>query len=200
VVTVGDSVQKAGEKLIEKNENIKHIHLNTLSGLLNIDSFYKELMEFKNISKPNPSIVRWRKRLQDALLDTHFAIGGKKVVIALEADQALSVASCILEAGADIKTIVIPTRSDVLDGLDCDNIIVGDFEDVENALEDADILISSFHGERIAHKHNKAFLVRGFPNYEVVGNQMINDTLYEGSCYLLFELANILNSHNHGAH
>ncbi|MCW8838599.1 MAG: nitrogenase iron-molybdenum cofactor biosynthesis protein NifN [Thiovulaceae bacterium] len=200
VVTVGDSVQKAGEKLIEKNENIKHIHLNTLSGLLNIDSFYKELMEFKNISKPNPSIVRWRKRLQDALLDTHFAIGGKKVVIALEADQALSVASCILEAGADIKTIVIPTRSDVLDGLDCDNIIVGDFEDVENALEDADILISNFHGERIAHKHNKAFLVRGFPNYEVVGNQMINDTLYEGSCYLLFELANILNSHNHGAH
>ena len=200
VVTVGDSVQKAGEKLLEKNENVKHIHFNTLNGLLNIDRFYKELMEFKNISKPNPSIVRWRKRLQDALLDTHFAIGGSKVVIALEADQALSIASTIKEAGADIKTIVIPTRSNVLESVDCDNVIVGDFEDVENALEDADMLISNFHGERIAHKYKKALLLRGFPNYEIVGNQLINDTLYEGSCYLLFELANILNASHHGVH
>ncbi|QFR48783.1 nitrogenase iron-molybdenum cofactor biosynthesis protein NifN [Sulfurimonas lithotrophica] len=200
VITVGDSVEKAGEKLIEKNANVKHLHFNTLSGLLNIDRFYKKLMEFKNISKPNPSVIRWRKRLQDALLDTHFAIGGSKVVIALEADQALSVVSTIKEAGADIKTIVIPTRSDVLESVDCDNVIVGDFEDVENALEDADLLISNFHGERIAHKYKKALLLRGFPNYEIVGNQLINDTLYEGSCYLLFELANILNVYNHGVH
>lgn len=158
------------------------------------------MMEIKKLSKPNPSVVRWRKRLQDALLDTHFAIGGTKVVIALEADQALSVATTIIEAGADVKTIVVPTKTNVLDDIDCDNIIVGDFEDVENALEGADLLISNFHGERIAHKHKKALILRGFPNYEVVGNQMINDTLYEGSCYLLFEIANTMNNHNHGAH
>jgi len=195
VITVGDSVKKAGEKFIEKNTKTKHLHFDTLSGLLNIDKFYKELMELKGLSKPSPSVVRWRKRLQDALLDTHFAIGGTKVVIALEADQALSVATTIIEAGADVKTIVIPTKTHILDEIKCDNVVVGDFEDTENALEDADLLITNFHGERIAHKHDKALILRGFPNYEIVGNQMINDTLYEGSCYLLFECANTINAH-----
>ncbi|WP_455756336.1 nitrogenase iron-molybdenum cofactor biosynthesis protein NifN [Sulfurimonas sp.] len=200
VITVGDSVNKAGEKFIEKSPKSKHLHFDTISGLLKADAFYKGLMEFRAITKPNPTIVRWRKRLQDALLDTHFAIGGTKVVIALEADEALSVATTIIEAGADVKSIIIPTRTNVLENLACGNVIVGDFEDVESELDGADLLISSFHGERIAKKHNKALVMRGFPNYEVVGNQLINDTLYEGSCYLLFEIANIMNEHNHGAH
>ncbi|WP_373072956.1 nitrogenase iron-molybdenum cofactor biosynthesis protein NifN [Sulfurimonas sp.] len=199
VISIGDSVKKAGEKFLEKNEKTTHMHFDTVSGLLKADDFYRQIMEFKKLSKPSPSVVRWRKRLQDALLDTHFAIGGTKVVIALEADEALSVATTIIEAGADVKTIVIPTKTDILDELDCE-IIIGDFEDVENALDDADLLISNFHGERIAHKHKKALILRGFPNYEIVGNQMINDTLYEGSCYLLFEIANTMNNHNHGAH
>lgn len=197
VISIGASVKKAGEMFLEKNDIAKHIHFNTVSGLLEADKFYKELMELKKITKPAPSIVRWRKRLQDALLDTHFAIGGIKVVIALEPDEALSVATIIIEAGADVKTIVIPTKTDILDDLDCENIIVGDFEDVENSLAEADLLITNFHGERIAHQHKKALILRGFPNYEVVGNQMINDTLYEGSCYLLFECANTINSHKH---
>ena len=200
VITIGDSVKKAGKKFLEINQKSKHLHFDTISGLLKSDEFYKSLLEYKNISRPNPSIVRWRKRLQDALLDTHFAFGGTNVVIALEADQALSIATTIIEAGANIKTVVLPTKSNVLAGLACENIIVGDFEDVENALEESDLLISNFHGEAIAHKHKKALVLRGFPNYETVGNQLVNDTLYEGSCYLLFEVANIINNHNHGAH
>lgn len=200
VITIGDSVKKAGEKFLEINQKSKHLHFDTISGLLKADDFYKSLLEYKNISKPNPSIVRWRKRLQDALLDTHFAFGGTNVVVALEADQALSIATTIIEAGVNIKTVVLPTKSNVLAGLACENVIVGDFEDVENALEESDLLISNFHGEAIAHKHKKALVLRGFPNYETVGNQLVNDTLYEGSCYLLFEIANIINKHNHGAH
>lgn len=200
VITIGDSVKKAGEKFLQKNEKSKHLHFDTVSGLLKADAFYKALMEYKCLSKPSPSIVRWRKRLQDALLDTHFAFGGTNVVIALEADQALSIATTIIEAGANVKTVVLPTKSDALNDLACENIIVGDFEDVENALEDSDLLITNFHGEAIAHKHKKALLLRGFPNYEVVGNQLVNDTLYEGSCYLLFEAANIINKYKHEAH
>ena len=196
VISVGASVKKAGTLLKAKNEKMTHLHFDTVSGLLATDAFYKALMEFKAISKPVPSVVRWRKRLQDALLDTHFAIGGTKVVIALEADQALSVATTILEAGADIKAIVVPTKTTLLDHLGCE-VIIGDFEDVEEKLQDADLLITNFHGERIAHKHHKALLLRGFPNYETVGNQLINDTLYEGSCYILFSLANLINSTNH---
>lgn len=194
VVSVGRSVQKAGDLLQAKNPGMTHLHFDCVAGLLETDKFYKALMEFKEITKPHPSIVRWRKRLQDALLDTHFAIGGTKMVLALEADEALSVATTVMEAGADIRAIIVPTKTTILDHLGCE-IIVGDFEDVEEILKDADLLISNFHGERIAHQQHKALLLRGFPNYEIVGNQLINDSLYEGSCYLLFTLANLINAH-----
>lgn len=200
VITIGNSVEKAGKILKTKNENIIHLHFDTISGLLKADKFYKELMNIKKLSKPNPSIVRWRKRLQDALLDTHFALGGAKVVIAAEPDQILSITTTIKEAGANITAIVSPTKSVSLETLDCKNVIIGDFEDVENELKDADILISNFHGERICNNLGKALMVRGFPNYELVGNNLKNDTLYEGSCYMLFEIANIINHYKYGQH
>lgn len=200
VITIGNSVKKCGSLMQEKNSKTQHFHFDTISGLINSDVFYKKLMDYKEISKPSPSILRWRKRLQDALLDTHFAIGGAKVVIAAEPDQILSIATTIKEAGADITAIVSPTKSEVLQQVPSKNVIIGDFEDVESALENADILISNFHGERISHKHHKALMLRGFPNYEELGNQLKNDQLYRGSCYMLFELANILNHYKFSSH
>jgi nitrogenase molybdenum-iron protein NifN len=200
VITIGNSVEKSGEILKQKNEKITHLHFDTVSGLLKADKFYKSLMEVKNITKPSPSVVRWRKRLQDALLDTHFALGGTEVIIAAEPDQILSLATTIIEAGAKIQTIVTPNKSVSLDNIPCNNVILGDFEDVEKELPKADLLISNFHGERLTNKYKKALLLRGFPNYEIVGNNLINDTLYEGSCYLLFETANIVNHYKHGEH
>ena len=198
VITIGDSVKKCGLKMVDKNERITHLHFDTIAGLEKSDAFYKALLEFKGLSRPNPTVIRWRKRLQDALLDTHFAIGGAKVVIACEPDQLLSIATVINEAGATIKAVVSPTKSVALQQISTENIVIGDFEDVEKCLEDADILISNFHGERIAHKHHKALMLRGFPNYEEVGNQLKNDQLYKGSTYLLFEFANLINHYKYG--
>ena len=198
VFTIGQSVEKCGSKILEKNPNIKLFHFDSLGGLEASDKFFKVLCEVKNISQPHPSIVRWRKRLQDALLDTHFVIGSSKVVIALEPDQALSVANTIIEAGANIKAIVTTHRNDLLDEIPCENLLIGDFEDVESFLQEGDLVISNFHAERLAIKHKKALLVRGFPDFESLGNQLKNDVLYEGSSYLLFELANLINHHKLG--
>jgi nitrogenase molybdenum-iron protein NifN len=199
VVTIGDSVLNCGNKLKEKNNSIFHIHFDSLGGLSKSDSFYQELMTFTKTTSPHKSIVRWRKRVQDALLDTHFTLGGAKLVIAAEPDQILSLYTCLSEAGAQIKTIITPTKSKALETLTC-KVIIGDFEDVENSLEDTDMLITNFHGERLAKKHKKALILRGFPNYEGVGNQLKYDLLYEGSSYLLFEIANALHHHKHFSH
>src|SRR5690606_31845469 len=75
VITVGQSVQKAVQIMLEKNANINLFHFDSLGGLEQSDKFYKMLCNIKKISQPLPSLVRCRKRLQDALLDTHFAIG-----------------------------------------------------------------------------------------------------------------------------
>lgn len=197
VITIGSSVKKAGQKLNEKNEKINLFHYDSLGGLENSDKFFKDLCTVKNVSTPHPSIVRWRKRLQDALLDTHFALGSSSVVLALEPDQCISIANTIIEAGANIKAIITTHKNDLLDDIECENLLIGDFEDVEKYLEDSEILISNFHGERYTMKHKKALMLRGFPDYEGVGNQLKNDILYEGSAYLLFEMANIINNHRH---
>jgi nitrogenase molybdenum-iron protein NifN len=198
VFTIGKSVEKCGEKILEKNPNIQLFHFDSLGGLEASDKFFKILCKVKNITQPHPSIVRWRKRLQDALLDTHFVIGSSKVIIALEPDQALSVANTIIEARANIKAIVTTHRNDLLDEIECEHLMVGDFEDVESFLQEGDLVISNFHAERLAIKHKKALLVRGYPDFEGLGNQLKNDVLYEGSSYLLFELANLINHHKLG--
>ncbi|WP_321469449.1 nitrogenase iron-molybdenum cofactor biosynthesis protein NifN [Halarcobacter sp.] len=197
VITIGSSVKKAGQKLNEKNEKINLFHYDSLGGLENSDKFFKDLCTVKKVSTPHPSIVRWRKRLQDALLDTHFALGSSSVVLALEPDQCISIANTIIEAGANIKAIITTHKNDLLDDIECENLLIGDFEDVEKYLEDSEILISNFHGERYTMKRKKALMLRGFPDYEGVGNQLKNDILYEGSAYLLFEMANIINNHRH---
>jgi len=197
VITVGNSVERAGELLRTKNEKIEHLHFDALGGLVASDAFYKALLHLQSMDKPHPSIIRWRKRLQDALLDTHFALGGTRVIIASEADQILSLSQTIHEAGANIVAVVAPTKSQALSELPCKNIIIGDFEDVEESMPDADLIISNYHAERLADKYHKALLIRGFPNYEIVGNQLKYDLLYEGSSYLLFELANLINHYNH---
>jgi nitrogenase molybdenum-iron protein NifN len=58
--------------------------------------------------------------------------------------------------------------------------------------DEANLLISNFHIERIAHKYKKAFLIRGFPDYEQTGAALRNNVLYEGSCAFLNECANMM--------
>jgi nitrogenase molybdenum-iron protein NifN len=199
VITVGDSVKSCGVELQNKNENMTHLHFNSLAGLENSDDFYAKLMEFKHISKPAPSIVRWRTRLQDALLDTHFMLGSSSIVLAAEPDQILSLYSCLSEAGGKFKAVISPTKSKALEKIKC-KVIIGDFEDVENILDKDDLLITNFHGERLTKKYKNALVLRGFPNYEAVGNQLKNDILYEGSTQLLFEIANTLTHHKEFSH
>ena len=69
-------------------------------------------------------------------------------------------------------------------------MIVGDLEDAEEMADDYDVMIGNFHCEAIAHRQRKGLLLRGFPNWEQVGNSLKNDVLYEGGRYFLFEAAN----------
>lgn len=196
VISIGESMQKAAKALQSKNETMLHWHFDTLGGLEKSDAFYGKLIEYRGIATPHPSIVRWRKRLQDALLDTHFRLGGLKVLIADEPDAIASLSSTITEAGTKVTYAFASQKSDILETIEAKNIEVGDLDDVEKVIDEIDVLITNFHGERLAHKYHKKLMLCGFPNYEEVGNQLKNGVLYEGSCYTLFELANLV-GHGH---
>jgi nitrogenase molybdenum-iron protein NifN len=193
VITVGSSVAESGEKFLAKNSNTTHLHFDSLGGLVNSDNFYGSLLEYLGEQTPPTKVAKWRKRLQDAMLDTHFAIGSTSYIVAGESDEVVSICETIIEAGANIKCVVATTKSEALNSIECDKLIIGDMCDVEENIEDCDVLITNFHGERLAKKYHKGLIVRGFPNYEEVGNQMKNDILYRGSMYFLFEVANLSN-------
>lgn len=195
VITIGSTVKACGQKLVQKNNQITHFHFDSISGLEASDEFYSTLLSYNSMTKPHENIIRWRKRLQDVMLDTHFSIGSTNFIVALESDQALSISRAIVEAGANIKAIITTQKNELLNQYS-ENVIIGDFDDVERYLDQSDILITNFHGHRLAHECKKAIMLRGFPNYEEVGNQLKNDTLYKGSAYMLIELANIINHYN----
>ncbi|MGW8168951.1 MAG: nitrogenase iron-molybdenum cofactor biosynthesis protein NifN [Sulfurovaceae bacterium] len=197
VITIGNSVYSCGEKLCSKNKNMQHLHFDTMGGLRASDFFYGKLMSLSHVSQPHASIIRWRKRLQDALLDTHFILGGCKVVLACEPDQILSLSSILTEAGVEIKAAISPTKSDMLANIPSSHIIIGDLDDAEEFLDEHTLLITNFHGERLAKKYHNALLTRGFPNYETLGNQLKDDILYQGSTQFLFEAANCMQAHHH---
>lgn len=195
VITIGRSVQKCGELFCELHSKTQHIHCDSLCGLMACDAFYAQLLAYTSLEKPPHPVQRWRKRLQDTLLDAHFVLGKAKVLIADEPDNAYAL-SAIMEAGATVHAI-IAQRSEVMKAFTC-KVDIGDFEDVEALLPQFDAIISNYHAHRLAKKYHKVLMLRGFPNYEPIGIGLKHNVLYEGTCYLLSEFTNLLI--NEGSH
>ena len=71
-------------------------------------------------------------------------------------------------------------------------------EDAEQLAGEYDLIVGNGHCEALAQRLHKALVLRGFPNWEQVGNALKNDVLYEGSAYFLFECANAAEQMRHG--
>ncbi|MDX1296428.1 MAG: nitrogenase component 1, partial [Sulfurimonadaceae bacterium] len=165
------------------------------------DNFVAALMEIRHI-EPTPLVKRWRGRLQDAMLDSHFLIGSSHFVITGEPDMCVGMAELLQSVGGTIDAVVATTYSPVLESITAGTVFVGDLEDAKPHIAKADLVISNFHAERLLHMQEKktGLVLRGFPNYEELGNQLKNDQLYEGSTYFLFEVANKLREVKHAHH
>lgn len=198
VISIGHSMKIAANALLKKNEKITHTHFDTLMSLANVDNFVSTLIQIRQI-QPLSSVKRWRGRLQDAMLDSHFLIGSSHFVVTGEPDMCIGMCELLQSVGGTIEAVISTVYSPVLENIKADNIFVGDLEDAVSHFEKADLVISNFHAERLLHMQERstALVIRGFPNYEELGNQLKNDQLYEGSTYFLFEIANKLKEVKH---
>ena len=190
VLSVGQSMRSCADALLRKNPFIRHRHFDHLQGLEASDSLAELLLAESGFRHPSPAIVRWRKRLQDAMLDSHFSLGQTRFLVAGEPDHLVGLCQSLSEAGGKIKVAISTVDSPQLEKIRADRVLVGDLEDAENLHDEYDLIVGNWHAEALVHRLHKGLVLRGFPNWEQVGNQLKNDVLYEGGAYFLFECAN----------
>ncbi len=190
VISVGDSMQSCATALQKKNPEMRHQHFSHLQGLEATDALAELLLTETGFSGPPLTVARWRQRLQDAMLDSHFSLGQSRFLVAAEPDQLAGLCQALYDAGGKVTVAISTVDSPQLEKIKADQVLVGDLEDAEQLADNYDVIVSNCHCEALAHRLHKGLVLRGFPNWEQVGNPLKNDLLYEGGAYFLFESAN----------
>lgn len=199
VISIGDSMQTCAETLMSKNPFIRHFHFSHLNGLVATDSLVEQLLTETGFFSPPPTVERWRKRLQDAMLDSHFSLGQTRLLVVGEPDHLIGLCESLYETGGRVSVAIATVNSPQLGKIKAEQVLVGDLEDAELMADQYDLIVGNFHCEALAHRLHKGLVTRGFPNWEQVGNQLKNDVLYEGGAYFIFECANAASVHREHA-
>ncbi len=187
---VGDSLAKAALKLKEKF-GIPAYGFTSLTGLAETDGFMEALSAISGRPIADKQ-RRWRSRLMDAMVDSHYQFGTKKVAIALESDNLKTLTGFLAGMGCEIQAALSATRTRGLDALPSDNVFVGDLEDLEGAAVGADLIVANSNGRQAAGKLKiGAHLRAGLPSFDRLGSHQKVWVGYRGTLNLVFETANL---------
>ncbi|MDJ0741758.1 MAG: nitrogenase iron-molybdenum cofactor biosynthesis protein NifN [Xenococcaceae cyanobacterium MO_167.B27] len=198
-IAIGESMGPAAE-ILQQRFGTNYKILPSLAGLGAIDKFLWLLAQIANYNNDgdwqfNPKIpqkyLRQRRQLQDAILDTHFYLGGKKVSLALEPDLLYQTSCLLQEMGAEIQAAVTTTKSPVLEKLGIDQVTIGDLEDLEDLAVGSDLIITNSQAKPLAEKLNIPLYRMGYPIYDRLGNGSRCLVGYRGTMQFLFDLGNI---------
>ena len=189
-IYIGDSLAKAALSLKERFA-VPAYGFTSITGLAETDLFMETLASISGRAIPEKH-RRWRSRLMDAMVDSHYQFGRKKVAVALEADYLKTLVRFLDGMGCEIQAAVSATRTRGLDGLPTGNVFVGDLEDLEEAAKGADLLVANSNGRQAAAKLGiKAHLRAGLPVFDRLGAHQKVWVGYRGTLNLVFEVANI---------
>lgn len=190
---VGDSLHRAAT-ILEVAHGVPAYGFNSLTGLAEVDRFVATLSVISGRLAPEP-VRRWRSRLLDAMVDSHYQFGRKRVALALEADHLKALTGFLHGMGCEIQAAIAATRTRGLDALPCSNVFVGDLEDLERAGRGAELLVANSNGRQAAAKLGvKAHLRAGYPVFDRLGAHQQVRVGYRGTLNLVFEVANLFQS------
>jgi nitrogenase molybdenum-iron protein alpha/beta subunit len=163
---------------------------NSLTGLGAVDGFLQTLSEISG--QPVPERYRHQRRqLQDAILDTHFFFGRKRVALALEPDLLHAVAWWLTTTGAEVQAAVTTTKSKLLKDLPIETVTIGDLEDFADLAQGADLLIANSNAKALAQELDIPLYRLGFPVFDRLGNGRRCTVGYDGTTQLLFDIGNV---------
>ncbi|HEX8907657.1 MAG TPA: bifunctional nitrogenase iron-molybdenum cofactor biosynthesis protein NifEN [Anaeromyxobacteraceae bacterium] len=189
-IYVGDSLARAALAL-RASFGIPAYGFSSLTGLAEVDRLVATLSAIAGRPVPE-ALRRWRSRLMDAMADSHYQFGRKKVALALEADHLKGMTRFLAGMGCEIQAAVAATRTRGLDDLPCDDVFVGDLEDLEGAARGVDLLVANSNGRQAAAKLGvRAHLRTGYPVFDRLGAHQKVWVGYRGTMNLVFEVANL---------
>ncbi|HLO24472.1 MAG TPA: nitrogenase iron-molybdenum cofactor biosynthesis protein NifN, partial [Geobacteraceae bacterium] len=189
-IYLGDSLAKAAE-ILRETFGIPAYGFTSVSGLAEVDLMMETLSVISGRPVPEKQ-RRWRSRLMDAMVDSHYQFGLKKVAIALEADNLKTMTRFLNGMGCEVQAALSATRTRGLDDLPAASVVVGDLEDLETAAQGADLLVANSNGRQAAAKLGIAAHLRaGLPVFDRLGAHQKMWVGYRGTMNLIFEVANI---------
>ncbi|OPY98494.1 nitrogenase molybdenum-cofactor biosynthesis protein NifN [Bradyrhizobium sacchari] len=191
-IAIGAQMKRAAEAM-ERKTGVPFRLFERLCGLIPNDEFISFLSEISG--RPVPvKYRRQRGQLADAMLDTHFHIGGRKLAIGAEPDLLFDLSSMLHEMGAELAVAVTTTVSPVLERVKTREVLIGDLEDLEELAKarDCDLLITHSHGRQAASRLKIPFYRVGFPMFDRLGAGHQMSVGYRGTRDLIFDLANLV--------
>jgi nitrogenase molybdenum-iron protein NifN len=188
-IALGESMRGAA-KILDERFNIPYEVFGELTGLEAVDEFLQALSILS--SNPVPEKYRrQRRQLQDAMLDTHFYFGAKRVSLALEPDLLWATVRFLQSMGSQIHAAVTTTRSPLLEKLPIKSVTIGDLEDFEELAVGSDLLIGNSNVGAIAKRLSIPLYRLGLPIYDRLGNGLFTKVGYRGTMELLFGIGNL---------
>lgn len=188
-LALGESMRDAAE-ILQKQLGIPFEMFPQLTGLGATDEFLQALSDISGIPVPE-KYRHQRRQLQDAMLDTHFFFGRKRVSLALEPDLLYTIAQWLLAMGAEVQAAVTTTKSPLLKQLPIETVTIGDLEDFEQLAAGSDLLIGNSNLAPIARRLHTPLYRLGFPIFDRLGNGQRCTVGYRGSTELLFDIGNL---------
>jgi nitrogenase molybdenum-iron protein NifN len=191
-IAIGAQMRRAAEAMQAKAGTPFRL-FERLCGLIPNDEFIAFLSEISG--RPVPlKYRRQRGQLADAMLDSHFHIGGRKLAIGAEPDLLFDLSSMLYEMGAQVTVAVTTTASPVLERVKTMEVLIGDLEDLEDLAKarDCDLLITHSHGRQAASRLKIPFYRAGFPMFDRLGAGHLMSVGYRGTRDLVFDLANLI--------
>ncbi|MEO0825120.1 MAG: bifunctional nitrogenase iron-molybdenum cofactor biosynthesis protein NifEN [Cyanobacteria bacterium J06635_15] len=188
-LALGNTMATAAETL-QKRFGTEFSVFKSLTGLGEVDQFLQTLSEISG--QPVPEKFRHQRRqLQDAILDTHFFFGRKRVALALEPDLLHTIAWWLNTTGAKVHAAVTTTKSKLLKDLPIDTVTIGDLEDFAELAQGADLLIANSNAKALSKSLDIPLYRLGFPVFDRLGNGRRCTVGYDGTTQLLFDIGNL---------
>ena len=194
-LAIGEQMRVCAEAL-QKKAHVPFTVLDRLTGLAAGDRLMTELARIARAPIPL-KFRRQRSQLQDAMLDAHFSIGGKRIVIGAEPDLLWALAMSLSELGAKICAAITTTHSPLLELIPTEEVLIGDLEDLEKRAVGCDLMITHSHGRQAAERLHIPFHRAGMPVFDRMGAGQRVTVGYRGTREFLFEIANIFLEHPH---